>query len=238
MALFGEHYGENVRTITIGGEERFSYELCGGTHVPETGVIGGFRILSEESVAAGTRRIEAVTGRGVIELLERTLERQDRLAALLTAPAETLETQVQSLLEERQRLSAELAGMRQREAKAALDSLQAESFGPTHLLAGIIPLADPEMLRRLSDPFRAAQPSHIVVLGSVVDGRPVLMAAVSQDLVQRGLNAADLVREAAGAIGGSGGGRPTMAQAGGKIAEGLPQAVETARASARRRLQG
>jgi len=238
MALFGESYGENVRTITIGGEERFSYELCGGTHVPETGVIGGFRILSEESVAAGTRRIEAVTGRGVIELLERTLERQDRLAALLTAPPETLETQVQSLLEERQRLSGELARLHESQAKAALDSLQPESFGPTRLLAGVIPLADPELLRRLSDPFRAAQPSHVVVLGSVVDGRPVLMAAVSEDLVRRGLNAADLVREAAGAIGGSGGGRPTMAQAGGKIAEGLPQAVETARASARRRLQG
>jgi alanyl-tRNA synthetase len=230
MALFGEHYGETVRTIRIGGKERVSFELCGGTHVPATGVIGVFHILGEESVAAGIRRIEAVTGRGALEVVDQTLERQERLAALLASPTDNLESQVQGLLEERQRLAAELAAFRERSARASLDSIQPEAIGSSYLLAGVVRGADADLLRRLSDPFRAEHPSHVVVLGSVADGRPLLIAAVSPDLVKRGLDAGTIVRHAAASIGGSGGGRPTMAQAGGKNAEGLEHAVQSARA--------
>ncbi|HSB90063.1 MAG TPA: alanine--tRNA ligase [Anaerolineales bacterium] len=236
MALFGENYGDTVRTISIGNGKRVSFELCGGTHVPATGVIGAFRILSEESVASGIRRIEAVTGRGAVELLERSLELQERLANLLTATPDNLEAQVRSLLEERRRLADELSRLRQAEAEAALAALQPEMLGETHFLAGVIPHADPDLLRRLSDSFRAAHPSHVVVLGSVRDGRPVLMAAVSPELVERGVSAADLARHAATAIEGSGGGKPTLAQAGGKRADGLPKAIEMARAWVRGRL--
>jgi alanyl-tRNA synthetase len=230
MALFGEHYGETVRTIRIGGKERVSFELCGGTHVPATGVIGVFHILGEESVAAGIRRIEAVTGRGALEVLGQTLARQDRLAALLASPTDNLEPQVRALIEERERLAAELSAYRERTAQASLDSIQPEAIGSSRLLAGVVRQADADLLRRLSDRFRAANPSHVVVLGSVADGRPVLIAAVSPDLVKRGLDAGAIVRHAATGIGGSGGGRPTMAQAGGKNAEGLEQAVQSARA--------
>jgi alanyl-tRNA synthetase len=236
MALFGEHYGDTVRTISIGNGRRVSFELCGGTHVPATGVIGAFRILSEESVASGIRRIEAVTGRGAIELLERSIELQERLASLLTATPDNLEAQVRSLLEERRRLADELSRLRQAEAEAALAAIQPEILGGTHFLAGVIPQADPDLLRRLSDSFRAVHSSHVVVLGSVRDGRPVLMAAVSAELVERGVSAADLARHAATAIEGSGGGKPTLAQAGGKRADGLPKAIEMARAWVRGRL--
>ena len=237
MALFGENYGETVRTITIGNGRRVSFELCGGTHVPATGVIGAFRILSEESVASGIRRIEAVTGRGAIALLGRALERQERLAELLTVPPENLEAQVQALLEERRRLADELTRLREGEAGSALQAIQPETYGGSPFLSGIVPHADPDLLRRLSDPFRAAHPSHVVVLGSIHDGRPVLMAAVSPDLVKRGLSAAELARHAASAIGGSGGGKPTLAQAGGKRADGLAEAIESARAWVRDRLK-
>jgi alanyl-tRNA synthetase len=238
MALFGENYGDTVRTITIGDGRRVSYELCGGTHVPATGVIGAFRIVSEESVASGIRRIEAVTGRGAVELMTRTLERQERLAALLAATPETLEAQVRAVLEERKRLADELAHLRAGEAKAAFEAIAPETIGGTRLLAGLLPACDPDLLRRLSDPFRAAHPSHVVVLGSIHQGRPILMAAVSSDLVARGVNASDLARQVAGFIGGSGGGKATLAQAGGKNADGLPQAIEAARKWVGERLRG
>jgi alanyl-tRNA synthetase len=171
-----------------------------------------------------------VTGRGALEVLGQTLARQDRLAALLASPTDKLEPQVRALIEERERLAAELSAYRERTAQASLDSIQPEAIGSSRLLAGVVRQADADLLRRLSDRFRAANPSHVVVLGSVADGRPVLIAAVSPDLVKRGLDAGAIVRHAATGIGGSGGGRPTMAQAGGKNAEGLEQAVQSARA--------
>ncbi|HET7011822.1 MAG TPA: DHHA1 domain-containing protein, partial [Anaerolineales bacterium] len=237
MALFGEHYGETVRTISIGEKPRFSFELCGGTHVPATGVIGAFHILSEESVASGIRRIEALTGRGALEYFDQTLARQERLAGLLSSPPETLEAQVRSLIEERDRLTQELATVRESAALASLQAIQPENLGHSRMLAGIVRQADADMLRRLSDPFRSANSSHIVVLGSVVDNRPVIIASVSSDLVARGLDAGALVRQAAVSIAGSGGGRPTMAQAGGKNAEGLEQAVQSARTWVREHLR-
>jgi len=229
MALFGETYGETVRTVSIGAPERFSYELCGGTHVPETGVIGTFLIVSEGSVAAGVRRIEALTGRAALALIRERLDILDRVAALLGAPPEGVEERLHALEEERERLNRDLARQRDRQAAGAYESLRGEVLSGTMALVGLVPEADADGLRRLTDRFRQENPSGIVVLGSVTDERPLIVAAVSQDLVSRGLHAGEVVKAAAQAMGGGGGGKPTLAQAGGKDASRLPEALEVAR---------
>ena len=229
MALFGETYGETVRTVSIGRRERISYELCGGTHVPETGVIGMFLILSEASVAAGVRRIEALTGRGSLALIQERLKLLGRLAFRLGAAPEAVEDRLRALEEDRDRLSRELSRQRDRLAAAAYEALKAENVSGAELLAGIIPEADADTLRRLGDRFRQDHPSGVVVLGSVADERPLVVAAVSQDLVGRGVHAGEVVKAAAQVMGGGGGGKPTMAQAGGKDASRLPEALEVAR---------
>jgi len=229
MALFGETYGDTVRTISIGGPPKFSYELCGGTHVPATGVIGPFVIVREESVGAGIRRIEALTGREAQVYLERTGGTLQRLADLLETTPERVDAQLQSLLRERQALEARIGELERAAAGARLADLPVGQVGPAHVLIGVIPGCSADDLRELSDPFRARHSTHVVLLGSEIEGKPILVASLSSDLVERGLSAVELVKAAARAIGGGGGGRPTMAQAGGKDAQRLPQAIDLGR---------
>jgi alanyl-tRNA synthetase len=225
MALFGETYGDTVRTISIGGAPRFSYELCGGTHVPATGVIGPFVIVREESVGAGIRRIEALTGRQAQDALERTGGTLQRIADMLETTPDRADAQLQALLRERKALEARIEELERSAAKGRLAELPEETIGPARVLIGLIPGCSADDLRQLSDPFRGRHPTHAVLLGSELEDKPVLVASLSDDLAQRGLSAVELVRAAAGAIGGGGGGRPTMAQAGGKDARQLPQAI-------------
>jgi alanyl-tRNA synthetase len=229
MALFGETYGERVRTVSIGAPDRFSYELCGGTHVPETGVIGTFVIVSEGSVAAGVRRIEALTGRGALDFIRARRSILDRLAARLDATPEALEERILALEEERDRLRRELSQQRERLATLSYEALRPEKIAGFTFLGGIIPEADADSLRRLADRFREDHPSGVLVLASSEAKRPLLVAAVSQDLVDRGLHAGEIVKAAAGAVGGGGGGKPTLAQAGGKDISRLPEALDLAR---------
>jgi alanyl-tRNA synthetase len=229
MALFGETYGETVRTVGIGAPERFSYELCGGTHVPETGVIGLFVIVSEASVAAGVRRIEALTGRGALALIQERLKILERVAARLGTAPEAVEDRLRSLDKEREQIARELARQRERLALVAYERLEIENISGISLLAGVIPEADADSLRRLTDRFRQDHPSGVIVLGAVENGRPLIIAAVSQDLIGRGLHAGEIVRAAAQAVGGGGGGKPMLAQAGGKDASRLPEALSIAR---------
>ncbi len=229
MALFGETYGEVVRTVSIGEDERLSYELCGGTHVPETGVIGLFLIVSESSVASGIRRIEAVTGRGARALVQDRLRSLQRSAAMLGVAPEGVEARLAALLEASEKQARELAGLRERLALQAYQALRPAEIRGVPVLVGDIPEADADLLRRLTDRFRQQHPSGVVVLGSSVEGRPLLVAAVSQDLVARGLHAGELVKSAAQVIGGSGGGRPTLAQAGGRDPSRLSLALDRAR---------
>ncbi len=225
MALFGETYGDTVRTISIGGAPRFSYELCGGTHVPATGVIGPFVIVREESVGAGIRRIEALTGRQAQDALERTGGTLQRIADMLETTPDRADAQLQALLRERKALEARIEELERSAAKGLLAELPEETIGPARVLIGLIPGCSADDLRQLSDPFRGRHPTHAVLLGSELEDKPVLVASLSDDLAQRGLSAVELVRTAARAIGGGGGGRPTMAQAGGKDARQLPQAI-------------
>jgi alanyl-tRNA synthetase len=230
MALFGEKYGETVRTIAIGDAEPFSYELCGGTHVSETGDIGIFLITSEGSAAAGVRRIEAVTGRGAYELVQRRFQALKETAYWLSATPEEVPEKVQDVMDSLDRSRKQIAALRQDLALAEFNQqLQKVSqSGGAAFLAAILPDADADALRRMADLFRQRYPSGAVVLGSAVDDRPVLIAAVTEDLVKRGLLAGDLVKVAAERVGGSGGGRPALAQAGGKDASRLPEAMQAA----------
>jgi alanyl-tRNA synthetase len=226
-ALFGEKYGETVRTITIGSADPFSYELCGGTHVGETGDIGVFLITSESSVGAGLRRIEAVTGRGAYELIQRRFSLLSQSAALLETTPEQLPLKTQGLLdvlaEARRQISIQRQEMVLTEFSSQLDSVARVADVP--ILATTLPGADADTLRQMTDRFRQRYPSGVVVLASVIDDRPILIAAVTEDLVKRGLHAGELVKAISQPLGGSGGGRPTLAQAGGKDASQLPKAL-------------
>ncbi len=227
MALFGEKYGETVRTITLGDNDFFSYELCGGTHVNETGDIGLFLITSEGSAAAGVRRIEAVTGRVAYELVQRRFKAMKQAAHLLETTPEELPARVEALQEELSQAEKQIAHLRQEQATAGFAQTleQVQQVDGIPLLAALLPNADADTLRQMADRFRDRYPSGVVVLGSVFEGRPTLIAAVTDDLIKRGLHAGEIVKAVAQTIGGGGGGRPTLAQAGGKQPEKLPEAL-------------
>jgi alanyl-tRNA synthetase len=230
MALFGEKYAQNVRTISIGGEHRFSYELCGGTHVAETAEIGIFLITSESSVGAGLRRIEAVTGRKAYELVQRRFSLLARTAGLLDTNAEQIVEKSQAILDQladtRKQVNLLRRELTTQDFNQLLDQVPLVKNTPV-LIAGLSN-ADADTMRTMVDRFRESYSSGVIVLASVVDGRPILVAAVSEDLVEKNTRADELVKYAAQLIGGSGGGRPTLAQAGGKDAEHLDQALAKA----------
>jgi alanyl-tRNA synthetase len=231
MALFGEKYAENVRTISIGGDDRFSYELCGGTHVAETAEIGTFLITSESSVGAGLRRIEAVTGRGAYALIQQRFKLLRQTAGLLDSSVEHIVEKGQAVLDQLAVTRKEVNALRRevstQDFKQLLEDVPA--INGTPVLIAELPGADAETLREMTDRFRDRYPSSVIMLASVANDRPLLVAAVTRDLVERGLAAGDLVKHAAQPIGGSGGGRPTLAQAGGKDPARLDQALVKAR---------
>ncbi len=229
MALFGEKYGAEVRTIEIKDERgRVSYELCGGTHVENTAEIGSFYITSESSVAAGMRRIEAVTGMGAYEYARKRLDLQNELSAhLQSSPSESL-AKVQNLEDSLKASQAELEQLRLRVAKVAfasqMDNLQTIMDVP--VLTATIPNVSADALRELADEFRQKHESGVVVLATTINDKPSFIAALTPDLVKRGLKAGDLVKRVAKVVGGGGGGRPDMAQAGGKDPSKITEALD------------
>ncbi len=232
MALFGEKYGEVVRTVTIGDQEPFSYELCGGTHVGETGDIGLFLITSESSAAAGVRRIEAITGRGAYELVQKRLRLLRQTAQMVGSSLDEVPVKVDDLQGELAQTRKAVSGLRQELAAASFEAQLAgvEIVGGAASLAIEIPGADADTLRLMTDRFRVKYPSGVVVLAANVEGKPVIIASVTDDLVKRGVHAGDLVKRAAQAVGGGGGGRPNLAQAGGRDPSKLTEALQQAQA--------
>ena len=230
MALFGEKYAETVRTISIGGEQRFSYELCGGTHVPETAEIGTFLITSESSVGAGLRRIEAVTGRKAYDLVQQRFRLLQQTAGLLESNVDQVVEKSRAVLDQLAEARKQINSLRRdvtsQDFRQLLENVPQVNEIP--VLIAELPGAEAETLREMTDLFRERYPSSVILLASVSDGRPLLVAAITKDLVERGLLAGDLVKFAAQPIGGSGGGRPTLAQAGGKDPEQLDQALAKA----------
>ena len=230
MALFGEKYGETVRVVTVGGGD-FSVELCGGCHVERTGDIGTFTIVSERGVAAGVRRIEAVTGRGAVE----RLQDRDRLADQLAGRYQTSFEQLPELLSNRDERLSELEDeVRKLKHKLASgdsggSEIRQEVDGIT-VQARRVPEMSTAELRNLADTLRQKLGSGVVVLGMESGGKATLLAAVTDDLTDR-VRAGDLVRELAIVVGGRGGGKPNLAQAGGpdvaKLDEALQKAPET-----------
>jgi alanyl-tRNA synthetase len=229
MALFGEKYGEIVRTIQVGGPEHpYSMELCGGTHVNKTAEIGLFHILNEGSVGANLRRVEAVTGSCAQKLVQKRLQVLDNAAARLnTSPAE-VELKIDNLLNEVQSAHKEIERLQRELARGTftrlLDSNVRQAAG-TPVLTAVVDAASIDSMREIADWFRDKAGSGVAALGAEINGRPMLIVAVTQDLVKRGLKAGDLIRPAAKLIGGGGGGKPTLAQAGGKDSSQLEAAV-------------
>ncbi len=229
IALFGEKYGEDVRVLRIGGPgEPISRELCGGTHLHETGEIGLFHITSEESVGAGVRRIEAVTGRKAVELVENQLDTLKRAAAHLGAPPGEVDQKVMALLDELQSSRKEIARLEGKLAHREFEGLldQVETVEGVRLLNARVSTPSMDVLREMTDWFRDRIDSGVIVLGAVIEDRPAFVAAVTPDLVERGINAGRLVKEIARVVGGGGGGRPTLAQAGGRDASRLDEALQ------------
>ena len=227
LAFFGERYGDRVRTVQIGEAQPVSFEVCGGTHLERTGQIGIFHIVGESSVGTGVRRIEAVTGRGGEEWVGQRLRQLEDAAAMLRSGPAELPQRIEALLTQAEEARRAMrAGQREasrQEADALLE--QAQSVSGVQVLAAQSDAPDAQALRELGDRLRDRLGSGVVVLGSVVNGRPGLLAMVTPDLVERGLDAGAIVNEAAKAMGGGGGGQPRLAQAGGKDASLLPDAL-------------
>ncbi len=226
MALFGEKYGDRVRMIEIEGVSR---ELCGGTHVAATSEIGLFHVTTETSSASNVRRIEAVTGPEATRLFQERTERLNELATRLKVPEHEVVHAVERLNARVKELERKPKGSA---PKADPDALaqEAEDRGGVRVLVKALPETDPSSLRDISDTIRQKLGDAVVMLGSAADGRVHLVANVAPSVVERGVKAAELVKTAAPLVGGGGGGRDTLAQAGGKDPEKLDEALQAARA--------
>jgi alanyl-tRNA synthetase len=237
MMLFSEKYPDVVRMISIG---EFSKELCGGTHLDNTGQVGLLRITGEESVAAGTRRITAVTGRAALDHARRTQAALARTAALLRTAAEDVPERVEILTKEIRQLRKQLAAGPKGEAASSEQLAAAASeVAGVRIVVVEIPGGTPQSLRDLVDQLRRKAAPVAALLGARQDeGKVMLVAGLSRDLVERGLDAVQWIRSAAAVVGGGGGGRPDLAQAGGKIPDKLPEALEAGRVEIARRLAG
>ena len=230
LAFFGDRYGDQVRVVEVANGEVFSLEVCGGTHVDATGDVGYIHVVGESSIGAGMRRIEALSGRAAEALAREQSGLLERVAKQMeTSPGE-LENRVATLTQEVARLRrSAAAGEREasrREAQQLLDRVQ--ELDGVKAVVERAQVSSPEALRETGDWLRDKLDSGVVVLGAVVNDRPTLIAMVTADLVDRGLHAGNIVKEAAQAMGGGGGGRPEMAQAGGRRPEALDDALRTA----------
>jgi alanyl-tRNA synthetase len=223
MSLFGEKYESDVRVLTLGD---FSMELCGGTHVKRSGDIGFFKILSESGVAAGVRRVEAVTGQAAFEWVARTDQVLRDVAGMLRGNREDVDEKVRELVDKARRLERDVQQLKARLASGQGGDLsaQAKDVGGIKVLAAQIEDADARSLRDALDGLKAKLGSCVVVLATVKDGKVVLVAGVSADLLTR-FSAGDIVAAVAARVGGRGGGRADFAQAGGTRPENLAAAL-------------
>ena len=226
IALFDEKYGDIVRAVKI-GEPVISAELCGGTHVASTGEIGFFHIISESSIGAGLRRIEALTGKGAEEYIERHFSDLHKLAEYLDSELDSVMDKAYSLsIELKEERKQRLALERELAKKIATSLLgQTEVVNGVTVLSARVPSSRLEALREMSDLLREQLKSVVIVLGTIYDNKPVFLAAVTPDLVAKGYNAGEIVKQVAGVAGGSGGGNATLAQGGGKDKKKLDEAL-------------
>ena len=227
MALFDEKYGEEVRVVSMGD---FSTELCGGTHVKNTSQIGQFKILSENGVAAGIRRIEALTGDNVRRYYEDMERKVNEAAALVKATPDTLADHIKKLQEELKAVKSENESLKAKEAQSALGDVmdKVREIKGVKFLASSVKDVDMNGLRDLGDQLKEKMGSGVILLISEKDGKVSLMTMATDDAVAKGAHAGNLIKAIAKEVGGGGGGRPTMAQAGGKNPAGIDNAIAAA----------
>ena len=235
LAFFGDRYGDVVRVVTMSNGEPldsandrpFSLELCAGTHVSATGQVGTLFVLGESSIGGGMRRIEAVTGRAAENLFVESAAKLESLSQKLQTPVVDLETRLDSFIRETEELRHRLAALERTALRSEADRMLASvtEVAGVNVLAGRTSATSPESMREMGDYLKAKLSSAVVTLSAVVDGSPMLVTMVTPDLVERGLHAGNLARDTAKVMGGGGGGRPEMAQAGGKDAGKLDEAM-------------
>ena len=226
MALFGEKYGDVVRTITIG--DKYSYELCGGTHLDRTSDVGAFLIVSESSAAAGVRRIEGVTGRGAYKLIAKRFKMLKQAAAVLKSAVEEVPQKADLVQDELAAARKQVAALKMELALSTFNVQLANvsRVNDVNLLALDLPGADKDTLGTLADKFREKYPEKgICVIATVSSEQVIVMAAVTQDLIKKGIKAGELVGHVSRQLGAGGGGAPHLAFGGGRDASKLPEAL-------------
>jgi alanyl-tRNA synthetase len=227
MALFGEKYGEVVRVVKMGD---FSTELCGGTHVGNTGTIHAFKILSEAGVAAGVRRIEALTGDGLMAYYAKVEEELHAAARTAKSTPAELNAKIAAMMDEIKALKSENEKLKNKLANESLGDVmnQVKEIAGVKVLAAKVPDADMNGLRNLGDQLKEKLGEGVIVLASVQGDRVNLMATATDAAQKKGAHAGNLIKAIAALVGGGGGGRPNMAQAGGKNPAGIDAALEKA----------
>jgi alanyl-tRNA synthetase len=229
IALFGEKYGDVVRTVRVGqAKAQISFEVCGGTHVDRTGDIGFFQIVGEGSIGSGMRRIEAVTGKGAEKLIEERFSTQENIADELQVSMADIKDKVISVVLELASERKRAVALERQLSKGAAESLlaQVEKVNDVPVLAAKIPVSNMDALRHTGDVLKEKLGSGVIVLAAVWDEKPNFLVMVTSDLVAKGFNAGEIVKRVAQATGGSGGGRPHLGQGGGKDVDKLEQSLK------------
>ncbi|MCS6834639.1 MAG: alanine--tRNA ligase [Anaerolineae bacterium] len=233
MALFGEKYGETVRTIIIEKNgHRYSYELCGGVHVPNTAEIGAFVFTSEGAVSAGIRRVEALAGQAALDYIQERLSLLQSIGERLQATPDQIIARLEALQNDLAAARKTISQLQTRLAKTTFDELMTSmsDIGGKSALIAQVDNVSADALREMADWFRdKVKTSGVIILGSNSEGKPSLLVGLTDDLVKSGLKAGELIKPLAAIIGGGGGGRPNLAQAGGKDPARLPEALKKAR---------
>ena len=232
LAFFGDRYGDVVRVVTMAPaphsmEDAFSVEVCGGTHVSATGQVGTLAVLGESSIGGGMRRIEAVTGRAAEELFVQQSDHLEAISQKLQTPVADLEARLDSFIQENEDLRKQLEGFQKISLRGEAEELlsQIQEVDGVKVVAGRTSAGGPDGMREMADFLRDKLGSVVVALAAVVEGSPILITMVTPDLVERGLHAGNIARDTAKVMGGGGGGRPEMAQAGGKQPEKVDEAL-------------
>ena len=232
LAFFGDRYGDVVRVVTMAPaphsmEDAFSVEVCGGTHVSATGQVGTLAVLGESSIGGGMRRIEALTGRAAEELFVQQSDRLEAISQKLQTPVADLEARLDSFIQENEDLRKQLEGFQKTSLRGEAEELlsQIQDVDGVKVVAGRTSAGGPDGMREMADFLRDKLGSVVVALAAVVEGSPILITMVTPDLVERGLHAGNIARDTAKVMGGGGGGRPEMAQAGGKQPEKVDEAL-------------
>ena len=233
LAFFGDRYGDVVRVVTMSPDahangDAFSVEVCGGTHVADTGQIGTLVVLGESSIGGGMRRIEAVTGLAAAELFVQQTDRLEALSHRLQTSVADLESRLESFIQENEDLKKQLEGFQKTSLRGEAEELlgKAQDIDGVKVVAGQTSAGSADGMREMGDFLKDKLGSVVVALAAVVDGSPILITMVTPDLVERGLHAGNIARDTAKVMGGGGGGRPEMAQAGGKQPEKVNEALQ------------